>query len=139
LFYPKGFHAEINLEAIAWLRNIADALKKGFVFTIDYGYPSFELYNHQRSCGTLACYYKHQFSNCPYSNIGEQDITAHVNFSALRYWGQQFGLNFCGFINQAYFMLSLGLTDHLRNDEQRVKFNDVAEHEKKFLLQNIVA
>jgi SAM-dependent MidA family methyltransferase len=93
---PKGFYAEINLEVIPWLRNIAGALKKGFVFTIDYGYPSAELYNNQRRAGTLACYYKHQFCNCPYNNIGEQDITAHVNFSALRYWGQQYGLNFCG-------------------------------------------
>jgi SAM-dependent MidA family methyltransferase len=56
----------------------------------------------------------------------------------LRYWGQQYGLNFCGFINQTYFMLSLGLTDHLRNDEQQMKLKNAAEHEKKILLQTLL-
>jgi SAM-dependent MidA family methyltransferase len=134
----KGYYAEINLEAIEWLRNIADSLKKGFVFTIDYGYASSELYNSQRSAGTLACYYKHHFSNCPYDNIGEQDITAHVNFSALRYWGQQYGLDYCGFINQGHFMHSLGLTEHLRNEEQQIKFNNITEYKKIFLLQTLL-
>src|SRR5688572_28894887 len=106
---PNGFRTEINLQAIEWIKEIADALKKGFVLTIDYGYPSSALYSNQRGSGTLACYHKHSVNYCPYNNIGEQDITAHVNFSALHHWGLKNGLCFSGFTTQANFLLALGL------------------------------
>ncbi|MGH2646295.1 MAG: class I SAM-dependent methyltransferase, partial [Ginsengibacter sp.] len=82
---PKGFRTEINLEAVSWIKQIAKALQKGFVLTIDYGYPQSQLYNSARSTGTLLCYNKHTINYNPYKNMGEQDITAHVNFSALAY------------------------------------------------------
>ena len=89
---PKNFRTEINLEAIGWIKEIAAALKKGYVLTIDYGYPSAELYSHCRRNGTLVCYHQHTVSDQPYQNIGEQDITSHINFSALSYWGLKWGL-----------------------------------------------
>jgi SAM-dependent MidA family methyltransferase len=115
-----GFRTEINLEAIEWIKGIAACLKKGFVITIDYGYPSFEFYRECRSHGTLVCYNKHTISNDPYSDIGKQDITAHVNFSALNHWGSKNGLEPCGFTNQAAFLLSLGFGDYLSkiNEQQ---------------------
>jgi SAM-dependent MidA family methyltransferase len=64
--------------------------------------------------GTLACYYKHTVTDTPYVNIGEQDITAHVNFSALTIWGEKWGLEYAGFCNQNYFLRSLGLANYLR-------------------------
>jgi SAM-dependent MidA family methyltransferase len=109
----REFRTEINLEAIEWQKEIATCLKKGFVITIDYGYPSFELYRECRSDGTLMCYNKHMINNDPYSNIGKQDITAHVNFSALNHWGLKYGLVPCGFTNQAAFLLSLGFEHYL--------------------------
>lgn len=109
----RDFRTEINLEAIEWLKSIAACLKKGFVITIDYGYPSGELYRACRSDGTLICYNKHMINNDPYSDIGKQDITAHVNFSALQHWGSKFGLEPCGFTNQAAFLLSLGFERYL--------------------------
>jgi len=111
---PEGYRAEINLEAVRWIADVAKALKKGYVMTIDYGYLSDGLYKPHRSRGTLLCYHKHQINDEPYINIGKQDITAHVNFSALCHWGEKSGLACCGLTSQADFLLALGFKDHLR-------------------------
>jgi len=116
---PKGYRTEINLKAPGWIQTIADKLKRGFVITIDYGFPSYELYAPQRNSGTLACYYQHTTGTSPYCNVGLQDITAHVNFSALHFWGKQKGLECTGFCNQSYFMRSLGLVNDLREIEKK--------------------
>jgi SAM-dependent MidA family methyltransferase len=97
---------------------IAKSLREGFVLTIDYGYASPDLYNTRRSSGTLMCYYKHRVNGCPYQNIGEQDITTHVNFSALSHWGRQNGLEYGGFTDQARFLQGLGLTRHIMEMEK---------------------
>ncbi|MGZ4117100.1 MAG: class I SAM-dependent methyltransferase [Bacteroidia bacterium] len=109
-----GFKTEINLEATKWICQISDHLKKGYVITIDYGYPSYELYDPQRKDGTLTCYNKHKKSNNPYHDIGSQDITSHVNFSALCLWGYKNGLDFCGYTDQLRFLASLGFEEHLK-------------------------
>jgi len=111
---PEGFCTEINLEAKTWMQEVAQGLKKGFVITIDYGYPASELFYEYRKKGSLACYYKHRKSDQPYAHIGEQDITAHVNFSALCLWGYKSGLEYCGFTNQCNFLLSLGFYEQLK-------------------------
>jgi SAM-dependent MidA family methyltransferase len=111
---PKGYRTEINLEAIEWIKKIGDTLKKGYVLTIDYGYPSFELYESYRQKGTMVCYHKHRINTNPYAFIGGQDITSHVNFSALCLWGYKNGLEFCGFTDQADFLLALGFNDYLK-------------------------
>lgn len=111
---PPGFRTEVNLEATEWIKAIGHTLKKGYVITIDYGYSSEELYRNCRSNGTLMCYHQHQLSNEPYKAIGLQDITTHVNFSALRHWGLKNGLTCDGLVNQAAFLLGLGFKDCLR-------------------------
>ncbi|MDP9047618.1 MAG: SAM-dependent methyltransferase, partial [Bacteroidota bacterium] len=111
---PKGFHAEINLEAVHWIETLAASLKKGYVLTIDYGYRAGDLYKQHKSQGTLLCYHEHQINDNPYINIGSQDITAHVNFTALCHWGLKNGLGCCGLTNQANFLLALGIKDYLR-------------------------
>lgn len=68
---------------------IANHLKKGYVITIDYGFSNNDFYSEKRRLGTLACYCEHGVSDSPYCNIGRQDITAHVNFSALNFWGNK--------------------------------------------------
>ena len=118
---PVGFCTEVNLQAIEWIKNISASLYKGFVLTIDYGYPSSELYQLNRRLGTIVCYNKHTVNDLPYKNIGQQDITAHVNFSALNVWGAKNGLMNSGFTNQSQFLLSLGLTEHLRKIEENDK------------------
>lgn len=127
---PKGYRTEINLEAIKWIEEIGKHLQRGFVITIDYGYSANEYYSSQRKTGTLACYYKHTVTDQYYRNIGQQDITAHVNFSALKIWGQKSGLKFSGFTNQNYFLRSLGLANYLRRIE-----TESAENNKAHMFQ----
>ncbi|MDQ7055481.1 MAG: SAM-dependent methyltransferase [Persephonella sp.] len=79
---PEGMQTEINLDAADYIQKIGKKLKKGYVITVDYGYPSAELYKPYRMRGTLLCYYRHQYSENFYQNVGMQDITSHVNFSA---------------------------------------------------------
>ncbi|MGC9120641.1 MAG: class I SAM-dependent methyltransferase [Sulfurihydrogenibium sp.] len=108
---PEGMITEVNLLAKDLIQKIGEKLKKGFVFTIDYGYPSKELYKPYRMKGTLLCYYKHTYNENYYQNVGLQDITSHVNFSALVYYGKKSGLEFTGFTDQAHFLINLGLSD----------------------------
>jgi SAM-dependent MidA family methyltransferase len=110
---PEQFRAEINLDAVQWIREIGAALNRGFVMTIDYGYRSAELYSARHRQGTILCYHRHSINDNPYQHIGEQDITAHVNFSALCHFGLQNGLLCGGFTSQAQFLLSLGLEEYL--------------------------
>ncbi len=115
IILPKEFTTEVNLESIQWIREIADGLEKGYVMTIDYGYRSRDLYDSKRNNGTLLCYHNHTVNGQFYRNIGKQDITSHVNFSALTHWGSKRGLETCGFISQASFLLSHGWEDDLKH------------------------
>lgn len=110
---PAGFRTEINLEATKWITEIGASMEKGFVLTVDYGYPSSQLYHYDRRGGTLLCYQNHTVNDLPYKDVGTQDITAHVNFSALRHWGERAGLAFTGYTNQAMFLRALGLAPTL--------------------------
>ncbi|MEH2150276.1 class I SAM-dependent methyltransferase [Nostoc sp.] len=111
--YPDGYRSEINLAALDWLSIVADRLQRGYVLTIDYGYPANRYYNPRRSQGTLQCYYQHRFHDNPYINIGRQDITAHVDFTALERWGEKCNLKNVGFIQQGLFLMALGLGDRI--------------------------
>ncbi|HJS53154.1 MAG TPA: SAM-dependent methyltransferase [Chitinophagaceae bacterium] len=118
---PEHYCTEVNLQAVDWIKNVSASLNKGFVLTIDYGFPSSELYHPYRKQGTIVCYHKQSVNDLPYINIGQQDITAHVNFSALNLWGVKSGLTNCGFTDQSRFLLGLGLTQYLRKLEETEK------------------
>src|SRR5579872_1525688 len=111
-----GQEAEINLEATAWIQEVATTLRRGWVVTIDYGHTASDLYS--RKSGTLACFHRHRVHHCPYDFIGEQDITSHVNFTALDHWGRTQGLEVCGYTNQTHFLQGLGLAGRLRQWEE---------------------
>lgn len=121
----KGFRTEINLEALSWIKEISKHLHKGYAITIDYGATSPELYDKRRSCGTLLCYNKHHKNDSPYQYIGEQDITTHTNFSALCHWGTQYGMEYSGMVNQANFLLGLGIKEYqntsLENNKDKLQ------------------
>jgi len=110
---PPGFRTEVNLDALGWLQVLSSRLNRGFVITIDYGYPNCELYQDYRKRGTLMAYYRHQTEEDPYIRVGEQDLTSHVNFSALAHWGRKWGLDATGFTDQTHFLLGLGILDLL--------------------------
>ena len=106
-----GYHTEINLQAVNWIQSLATALKRGYVLTIDYGFESTDLYIPGRSQGTLRCYRNHTTNTSLYEQIGGQDITTFINFSALAHWGAKYGLTTCGLTDQGHFLLALGLTE----------------------------
>jgi SAM-dependent MidA family methyltransferase len=111
---PKGYRTEINLRIKDWLQSASEILSEGFILTIDYGYPSREYYSEERNRGTLLCYYRHQVHEDPYTNIGHQDITAHVNFSSVKKWGEFFGFRTLGFCRQGTYLISLGIDGVIR-------------------------
>ncbi len=111
--YPHNYRTEINLQALDWLTTVASKLDRGYLLTIDYGYPAHKYYHPQRSQGTLQCYYQHRRHNNPYVNLGYQDITAHVDFTALERHGELWGLSKIGFTQQGMFLMALGLGDRL--------------------------
>lgn len=111
--YPDGYRTEVNLQALDWLNRIAQKLKQGYLLTIDYGYSAQKYYHPQRSQGTLQCYYQHRYHSDPLVNLGFQDITTHVNFTALENQGKSLSLETLGFTQQGLFLMSLGLGDRL--------------------------
>ncbi len=106
-----GYRTEVNLRIRDWLREINAALSEGFLLTIDYGYSSREYYSEDRTQGTLLCYHKHRVNENPYQNIGQQDITAHVNFSSLKKWGEESGLKTTGYCSQGTFLAAAGIDE----------------------------
>ena len=112
--YPPDYRTEVNLKALDWVDTIAKKLQQGYLLTIDYGYPAHKYYHPQRSQGTLKCYYQHRHHNNPYVNLGQQDITSHVDFTALENQGIKSGLEIIGFTKQAMFLMALGLGDRLQ-------------------------
>ena len=116
---PEDFQTEINLDACAWIGDVAEVLKRGYVMTIDYGEETSRLYRARRGEGTLLCYHRNEVNDNPYQYIGEQDITAHVNFSALHHWGGKHGLHCCGFTDQARFLQALGWRELIQQMDVR--------------------
>ncbi len=132
---PEGMQTEINLDAADYIQKIGKKLKKGFVITVDYGYPSAELYKPYRMKGTILCYYRHRYSENFYENVGMQDITSHVNFSALKYYGMIAGLDFTGFTDQAHFLTNLGLMEIFEKLQEK---NDYESFERLNRLKTLV-
>jgi len=104
----EGQHAEAGLEACDWITEIARRLERGYVLTIDYGHPAAELFDEHHMRGTLLAYQHHRASEEFYASPGEQDLTAHVNFTALETWGKRSGLETAGITSQTAFLLALG-------------------------------
>ena len=111
--YPERYRTEVNLAALDWIKTLVTKLNQGFILTIDYGYTAQRYYLPSRKEGTLQCYYQHSHHNDPYLNIGRQDITTHVNFTALQLYGKDWGIDGVGFTQQALFLMALGLGDRI--------------------------
>jgi SAM-dependent MidA family methyltransferase len=119
-------HFEINLDAAKWIRTVANQLSPGALVTIDYGDVREELYGPHRMLGTLMCYRKHQAHDNPYIYAGEQDITAHVNFSACIEAGVQAGLLSWTLETQRQFLVSNGILELLASHDGSDPFSAVA-------------
>ena len=110
---PIAYQSEISLAASDWTAAWAGILGRGALLLIDYGFPRREFYHAQRTTGTLMCHYRHRSHTDPLFLPGLQDITAHVDFTAIVEAGFGAGLNFLGYTTQAAFLLNCGLTDVL--------------------------
>ncbi len=114
--FEDGWRAEINLRALEWMRETAERLRPGgYVLTIDYGDTARRLYTRRRRRGTLLCYYRHSTNEEPLRRPGQQDITAHVNFSALIEEGRRVGLRRTRFTTQREFLLGLGIREEVES------------------------
>lgn len=118
---PVGFRTEINLQAIAWIKEVSRILHKGLVITIDYGHTTQDYFSIYRKTGTLLCYFNHMVSTDPYERVGEQDITTHVNFSSLAKSGKKTGLSVTGFTNLMHFLMSLKIENLLEDCTQEAE------------------
>jgi SAM-dependent MidA family methyltransferase len=137
LEFENEQEVEINLRAKEWLSDISRVLDKGLVLTIDYGYLASELFNHSRMKGTFLCFYKHTANENPYVNIGEQDITAHVDFSNLIRVGESVGLNTMKYTTQGQFLVDWGILDIAERYSGEEKSSDIPSQKNRMAIKNL--
>lgn len=127
--FSSEYESEINLFLPAWLQSLSQILEQGLVLVIDYGFPRSEYYLAERAMGTLMCHFQHQAHANPFLYPGIQDITAHVDFSAVAYAADAAGFAVRGYTNQANFLLSCGITEkifpYLNTDKELAICNQV--------------
>ena len=109
----NGYQSEINLTARALATSFARLLTRGVLLFIDYGFPAHEFYNPQRTRGTLMCHYRHHAHDDPFAFVGLQDITTHVDFSAVAAAAREGGATLAGYASQANFLINCGITELL--------------------------
>ena len=114
---PVPYESEIGLMARAWMRLLAARLERGALLVVDYGFPEREYYHPQRAMGTLMCHYRHRAHGDPFFRPGLQDITAHVDFTALARAAREGGLEVLGYANQAGFLVDCGITEVLGRED----------------------
>ena len=122
---PEGFRSELALAARGFLRTLAGVLEKGVALFVDYGFPRKEYYHPQRRNGTLMCHYRHHAHADPFFLPGLQDITSHIDFSAVASAARNAGLELAGYTSQAQFLINCGITE--------VMSRTPAEDQEKFL------
>jgi SAM-dependent MidA family methyltransferase len=110
LFPVDGYRTEIQFVARGFVRSVGEALARGAALFIDYGFPRHEYYHPQRARGTLMCHYRHRAHDDPFFLPGLQDITTHLDFSAIARAGREGGLELLGYASQAQFLINCGIT-----------------------------
>lgn len=106
---PQAGRFELNLRAHPTMLALCSLIETGAVLTFDYGYPKEEIWAPWRTTGTLMCFYRHTAHEDPYIHIGEQDMTAHVNFTDLEHAAEESGMKVYGPVSQTEFLYALGL------------------------------
>lgn len=135
LSVPVPYESEIGLVAQAWMRELAARLEEGVIFIFDYGFPRREYYHPQRASGTLMCHHRHRAHADVLAHPGEEDITAHVDFTALAGAAVDTGLEVLGYATQAQFLVNCGITDVLgeANIENALHYAPLAAEAQKLL------
>ena len=113
---PAAYSSELNPAIDGWLAMISSGLQQGVVLLIDYGFPRHEYYHPQRTSGTLMCHYRHHSHGNPLSLVGIQDITAHVDFTAVAEAAVAAEMDVLGYTTQSNFLLGSGLVELIPTD-----------------------
>lgn len=132
--FNERFRTEISPASAAFYKALSGKLKAGAIITIDYGYTMEEYLSPTRNRGTLMCYYRHQAFENPYVRVGEQDITAHVNFSVLKRVGEEEGLKTEGYTEQQYFLMGCGFVEEVERLKETMEQADFEEAMQKIKL-----
>ena len=135
LHLPPPYVSEIGLAARGLVGSLANMLERGVLLFIDYGFGESEYYHPQRDHGTLMCHYRHRAHDDPFFLPGLQDITVHVDFSAMVRAGVEAGLSLLGYTTQAHFLVNLGITEVLARTpaEQAANYLPLAAQAQKLL------
>ena len=123
LSLPIGYTTEINLHIHPWMHGLRQSLDRAYAIFIDYGYKREHYYHPDRSQGTLMCHYQHQANDNPLLHIGEQDITAHVDFTLIAEAAIECGFSVAGLSSQSHYLIQHGVTQWLgsiQEDEARL-------------------
>ena len=134
---PEGHHAEASLDACRWIENAGRAMDRGFVLTIDYGHEAPTLYSESHNRGTLLAYRNHQVAENILDAPGEQDLTSHVNFTALQVWGRRAGLETTGLVTQSQFLVALGRANEFADLYERGQ-SEVEKLHARLSLKNLI-
>jgi SAM-dependent MidA family methyltransferase len=135
LALPEGFRTEIGLAARGFLRSLGGVLERGVALFVDYGFPQKEYYHPQRREGTLMCHYRQHAHADPFFLPGLQDITSHVDFSAVAEAGRSVGLELAGYTSQAQFLVNCGITEVMSRTpaEDGAKFLPLANQANRLM------
>ena len=132
--FQEGYTTEINIQSGAWIKSLYDLMIDGTVLLIDYGMTDAEYFHPQRVEGTLKCFSNHKSSENPFIHIGKQDITASVNFSNIASIAKESGFKVSGYTTQSMFLISLGIDNYLKNEENEEKKVKIAQEIKQLVL-----
>ena len=110
---PDNYLSEISLSARGLIASLCGRMQQGVLLFIDYGFGAGEYYHPQRSQGTLMCHYRHHAHDDPFFQLGLQDITAHVDFTAAAESAIDSGAHLLGYVTQAHFLINCGIADFL--------------------------
>jgi SAM-dependent MidA family methyltransferase len=133
----EGQQAEVNLAACRWIGEAGKKLESGFVLTIDYGHRAKELYDERHMRGTLLAYQRHRAGENWFRAPGEQDLTAHVNFTALDVYGRRSGLVSTGFTSQSNFLLALARHGNFA-DLQPDGMSEAEQTQRRLLFKTLI-
>jgi SAM-dependent MidA family methyltransferase len=133
----EGQQAEACLDACRWIEDAGRAIGRGFVMTIDYGREAHALYDEQHNRGTLLAYIGHRVTEKVLDAPGEQDLTSHVNFTALQMWGRRAGLQRTGLVTQSQFLVALGKANEFA-DLHEPGQSEVEKLRARLLLKNLI-
>ncbi len=134
--FDSGYVSEVNFAAEDWIKSIAESLQQGIIVLIDYGFPRHEYYHAQRNQGTLMCHYRHRTHPDAFVYPGLQDITAHVDFTAMADAALDANMQVIGYTNQVSFLMGAGLIDiaELENESDVKQRMETASQIKKLTL-----